>query len=263
MPTRQTRRLIVALVSILAWIWLISAFFSAIPELFGSSPVGGLFTIAGGFFTYFATQGTARMIGRWLGLGRENAGRITFKTLRDNWPGRPIDETPVRLSAPLRGVGGWLLFFIIFITIVSPVETLAFTAIDINSTATLYPELPRLAQWSAYVSIYWMIAVFASVVLCFAGYLLWSNRKADSVTFAKIVLWICWPLSSLAVLEITYFIFNLPMARVLSLESAKMATFNVLAATACTYYLSASARVKNTYDHDPLLSGKELSEPTP
>jgi hypothetical protein len=261
MATRQNRRRVVILISILAWIWLISAFSSGLPDLLGSSPINGLFTIIGGFFSYFATQGTARMIGRWMGLGREGADRITFKTFHDSCWVERADETFAKPAAAAHGMGGWLLVFILVVAVASPLAILIFTASDVKSMAITYPELPRLAQWSTYVSVYWAVAVFSSMLLCFTGYRLWANRVADSIIFAKLILWICWPLCSLVVLEFTCVIFKLPPANMLSLGSAKMAVLNLIAAVVWTCYLTISARVKNTYDHTLGLSGKELVEP--
>ena len=135
----------------------------------------------------------------------------------------------------LIGVGGWLTFFCLSLTIVSPIFHLNIAAKAFKSL--LYPghvAQSTLIRLAAVFVIYVGLAIFS----CICGYLLWSeNPRGPTVTKAYLVIG--------AAIVIT-------LDSVLTLAGLQIDLFRVvmgrLVYAVCWYaYLSTSERVRLTY----------------
>ena len=149
---------------------------------------------------------------------------------------QPTLQTPAAGSPHgLHGVGGWLTFFCVSLTIFAPI-------VHLNIAAKAFKSLlsptqlanGTLLRLDAVFVIYVGLAMFS----CVCGYLLWSeNPRGPGVTKAYLVI--------AAVLVITLY-------SVLVLAGMKIDLFSIvlrrLVYTVCWYaYLSTSERVRLTY----------------
>jgi Protein of unknown function (DUF2569) len=135
----------------------------------------------------------------------------------------------------LYGVGGWLAFFCVSLTIFAPIVHLKIAAKAFKNL--MYPghlAQSTLLRLDAVFVIYAGLAIFS----CVCGYMLWSeNPRGPGVTKAYLVI-------AAAVVIVLY--------SVLALAGMKIDLFTIvlgrLVYTVCWYaYLSTSVRVRLTY----------------
>lgn len=158
-------------------------------------------------------------------------------------------------NSHLSGVGGWLTLLIIVLMLGYPLGGLF---LMVNASFEL-GELPRLVEQVA-----WLLFLIPSASGVFAGYRLWNIHTSESVHFARLAVWLTWPLGG-TVLAV-YFLCVAFHDRNFSNSVAMRDLVDALlirivwpfvgscaVAFIWTLYLKHSVRVKNTY-LPPLLS---------
>jgi hypothetical protein len=166
-----------------------------------------------------------------------------------NLPKRTPDAMTTPNSAPkppLTGVGGWLAFLCIALTLLSPL-------VSVGQTIKVYEELaPRFAAFPP-LRIGWMIEVilFGAMVLygVYTGLQLWS-KNTGAVVHAK-RLFVLMPIAT-AVGCVPYFLIGLPTDAVagIATESGKDIVKTVIACALWYAYLNRSRRARNTFPQD-------------
>jgi len=151
-------------------------------------------------------------------------------------------QTPQETASEYRGVKGWLLFFCISLTTLSPLITLGNLASGCSAASRVADRLPALMTATGIDSV---LAVLVMALGIFAGVSLWTVRP-NAVPVAKLYL-IALPVY--AVLEIALFLAILP-PRVSDALTSR-GTISVLRSLCYAglwfAYLSRSKRVKATY----------------
>jgi hypothetical protein len=90
----------------------------------------------------------------------------------------------VLTAAPLSGVRGWLLFFVITLTVLNPAATVAGQWLSWSQVASLFDRLPGLLFLSA---VNLLVAVALASFSVYAGVALW-RRKVGAVHIARVFL---------------------------------------------------------------------------
>ncbi|HKF55307.1 MAG TPA: DUF2569 family protein, partial [Blastocatellia bacterium] len=151
-------------------------------------------------------------------------------------------QTPQEAASEYRGVKGWLLFFCISLTILSPLITLGNLASGCSAASRVADRLPALMTATGIDSV---LAVLVMALGIFAGVSLWTVRP-NAVPVAKLYLIV---LPVYAVFEIALFLAILP-PRVSDALTSR-GTISVLRSLCYAglwfAYLSRSKRVKATY----------------
>lgn len=134
----------------------------------------------------------------------------------------------------LRGVGGWLLFFCISLTIISPIMHVIIAAQALNNLARARVPIETLLRLGLVGAIYSGLAVFS----CFAGVMLWMEKpRAVSVAKAYLLVGAVLPIFLFLALHLAGI--QVHLSRVI---------FRRIVSSAVWYsYLEASRRVKITY----------------
>lgn len=158
-------------------------------------------------------------------------------------PLQPASPSPP-VDAQYRGVGGWLLFLCVSLTILAPLITLIVAATGFSDSLELYDQFPGLLVTVVIDSI---LSVGLMAFSIYAGIGLWSIRPG-AVQTAKAFLW-CY-LGYHIIAAILPFMAGLPSAvNELLIEETSKDTFRSIIYFAIWYsYLNQSKRVKATYN---------------
>ncbi|MEY4268847.1 MAG: hypothetical protein RLZZ58_63 [Pseudomonadota bacterium] len=145
----------------------------------------------------------------------------------------------------LYGVGGWLLFLVVIIGIISPLRVLVETAANLNiddaTAASLGPN------WGTYVGLTWVIAALSVVGAIWLAWRLYKVHTPQTLKIAKVGLWALAFAPSLADMATSALLFPDIMGAYFggdfAIQFAKLFVFP----TVWTLYLFKSRRVANTY----------------
>ena len=145
----------------------------------------------------------------------------------------------------LRGVGGWLLFLIVGLTVLGPLLGTGATFGQFSSLETTYPNLKNNTSWSSYKSFSWTVFVVMAIVGFSAGYRLSHEHRPETVRYAVICLWVIGPikvlidtLGSAAIFNTSPFASGEPLGQLIG---------SIIGVGIWILYLKKSVRVKNTY----------------
>lgn len=159
----------------------------------------------------------------------------------------------------LSGVGGWLRFLIVMMTILSPLWGWGVITRDIQSTERLYPALLASSAWFQYKQLSWCVFAVTAAMYFAAGYRLWKSPVRESVRFAILVLWLASPLGNVARGIVVLVTFGTATAGAMLPRLVKAAVASAIGAAIWTTYLLRSSRVRNTYLVTPSATRKPLS----
>lgn len=179
----------------------------------------------------------------WMSNDRDQWSDAAYEAICHVLSERGVTVPPQKVFAPppprYRGVRGWLLFFCISLTIISPLATVAQLRVTIESESRLFDLHPGLR-----VMVLLDIALAAFGM--YAGICLW-RVALGAVKKVKLFLW-C-KLAYLVVPPpiILLFIARLPMNGATISELMKEVALPVISFLIPMAYLSQSKRVKATY----------------
>ena len=148
-------------------------------------------------------------------------------------------------SAPgaLYGVGGWLAFLVVILSVISPLKAFGETAKVLREAVQAYPEVVTVPAWSGYVAGVW---VLLAGVVGWQWYVCWllANRfEPRSINWAKVLL-LAAPIATLLCdMALGQFFLGVsdPSDSIASTLGA------LLSGLIWIGYLSKSRRVANTY----------------
>lgn len=147
----------------------------------------------------------------------------------------------------LRGVGGWLMFFIITIMVFSPLKLVASSLANFSDTERLYPVLIGFSPWEEYKFFNWMMAFIAIVIFVWCGWILLKHHTWASVRRTIICIWTVPILLVLGdVIAADYFL-DLGPSETMGAEVTVNFAGVAIYATIWSLYLTLSRRVENTY----------------
>ncbi|AZY49657.1 DUF2569 domain-containing protein [Bordetella avium] len=234
MPINHGLRIVARVLSILAWLALTVCILVAMgnPRAIGIV-IGNLGL---GIVSFAILQGIAWGIARLSGNAKSDNGRLPFLRRTDSVP-----------TAGPKGVGGWLLLFIIVLMLFSPLRNIASTAIELNEAEKQYPELLSIAKWSTYKITMWCIVLTSVALNLFAGQRLRKHHAPDSVTLAIKALWFSGPFCQILVALAGIFILEVSIPTYLDTGAMGPFLSSILGAILWTAYLKKSRRVRNTY----------------
>ena len=149
------------------------------------------------------------------------------------------------MNGELKGVGGWLAFFILVLAVISPVINSILTYLALYSA-----EMAALAFtdfWPSIQLFEWSVVGLGALIGWFAAYRLYQVHNWLSVQIAIAAVWIIGlGLSVLEVFGVSYFT-GLPADLLLSAAQPQDFIRPFIFGIVWTAYLLKSERVANTY----------------
>lgn len=145
------------------------------------------------------------------------------------------------------GVGGWLMFFVISLMVLSPARAILETAVNLKDAERLYPTIVNVAEWVNYKMSIWAALLAVSSLMVWAGWNLLKVHVPSSVRNAIIVIWISSLLLQGADAYLSWLFFDIGPAEFLGPEMIGPLLGSLAYAFIWTWYLKVSVRVTNTY----------------
>jgi len=144
------------------------------------------------------------------------------------------------------GIGGWLLFLIIGMTVLGPLMAIGGTGAAFSSAEQQYPNIVNLSSWSSYKTVTWIVQLIVCVISIWGGYGLATQRNPEVVSRAKTVIWINYA-GAMIVIGMIIPAIMLPNGGSIAAESLPKLIAALIPACIWTTYLGRSKRVRNTY----------------
>lgn len=150
------------------------------------------------------------------------------------------------LNGP-KGVGGWLAFLIVVLTITSPLMNIFTVAKEISDIERENPLISMLVPYIHYKWFCWGIVVITSVISIAVGCMLWKKHEWKIVQLTIGVLWLIGPVP--IVLAGMYFWISFGSDMFGGFLKGATGSFvkSIFWASIWTAYLLKSRRVGNTY----------------
>lgn len=162
----------------------------------------------------------------------------------------PISPSPDRSGDPFpdapKGVGGWLIFLIIVLSVLNPLANIGMLAAELRRVEQETPYLLQIPVFIHYKWFSWALVLICSAIGIAAGYMLWKKHVWKSVRQAIVAIWIMGPLATVFVALYIYMNFG-SMAAEAGGEIIGSLIRSLLFAGIWTTYLLRSKRVRNTY----------------
>lgn len=93
----------------------------------------------------------------------------------------------------LEGVGGWLRFLVVVLSILAPMFTLGQTASGISDTERMQPTIVALDAWRNIRMVLWAVALTQSAIFFAAGWRLANRLRPSTPRFAIACMWVGGP----------------------------------------------------------------------
>ena len=148
----------------------------------------------------------------------------------------------------LRGVGGWLAFFILTLTVFGPLRAIAQTWGNLYGDASVAAAYAD--RWVLLQAVEWLLVAFAVGTSMFIGWRLYAVHVWRSVQLAIAGLWLIAPIVLLVDSIAVSLIAGMSLSALLGLTAGELARTAAYGAI-WTAYLLRSRRVANTYDRHP------------
>lgn len=143
----------------------------------------------------------------------------------------------------LRGIGGWLLFFLIVIMVIGPAMSALSLNAELDAVAAADPEWAASLEYEDTVYGAWFVWGAAALVAWLSGLLMFFRKKSSTVWFTIIVLWLIGPaLNALIMLDLA------SVGEQITAELWVGFARSFVPAAIWTAYLMMSERVANTYN---------------
>lgn len=147
----------------------------------------------------------------------------------------------------LEGVGGWLRFFIVSLTILAPLAILGRITGEIQAAESQFPNLLNLPLWAQMKEISWIFGVVQGAILVGAGFILWKTRLKSTPKRVIMMLWVGGPATTILSLLAIAYVSAQPLAEVINHEALGGVLGSCVSALIWSTYLVRSVRVRNTY----------------
>lgn len=146
----------------------------------------------------------------------------------------------------MRGVGGWLAFFVIALCVLGPSQLISSTVVGFSTLEASIPGASVLPAWQDYKLYTWIVIGLVIGLRLLAGGLLTNHFKPLSVRVAISVLWVTPLITSVGTLISAKAAFGAETP-VSPVDTAYVFMANIVIAAVWTSYLVKSVRVRNTY----------------
>ena len=148
-----------------------------------------------------------------------------------------------KLDEDIRGIGGWLLVFVILLMLVGPALAGLSIIAELQAAAVDEPEWATTIDYEDALIGAWFVWGFTTLLAMIAGLLLIFRRKPSSVWTTISILWIIGPTLNLLLLLDSY-----SVGESITAESWVGMVRSLIPAGIWTAYLLLSDRVANTYN---------------
>jgi hypothetical protein len=159
------------------------------------------------------------------------------------WMVREIRSRGKKSGADLHGVRGWLLFFLISMTVISPLVGLGRTASAITSAESQAPALMTMENWVTYKSATWLLVFGVIIWQWYVAFCLTKHQTPSSVAKTKLFLASAPGLLVLGDMVLATTVMNVSVPN----EWIAALVKGYLASAVWYAYFARSRRVKNTY----------------
>lgn len=243
-------------ISVVSWIALCGGLLTTVSlSMMARRDVGIVFFVGllASVSTWALAQGLVWIIDGFAG-NKDESSSLLWPIKKKNRTSSQTAIENIAVSPPLPksredlyGVGGWLVFFLITLAVVTPITVLGGTALNISETERLYPGIINHAPWKNYKIVTWAAALTAAGSYCWCGWVMRKQHIPSSVNTAIICMWVV-PISVLCVdvIAADYFLKITP-TEMLGSEALASLVKVFIYATIWTLYLKLSKRVRNTY----------------
>ncbi len=158
----------------------------------------------------------------------------------------PFGSAP-QSDAPV-GMGGFLSFFTFMISVFAPLSQLGRISSVIRESEEKLPFLKDSIDWSNLVSITWMLAGIYIVAYCYAGIILRSDFRKETIDKVVAIMWACGPVLSIAMNSVNNYYYNKIDPDIIASDGFNGQLIGtIILAALWTAYLVRSKRVQNTY----------------
>ncbi|MET3439500.1 hypothetical protein ABIC94_000245 [Variovorax paradoxus] len=150
---------------------------------------------------------------------------------------------------PKDGVGGWLMFLVVNLTLITPVFGVLMNFNELGIVENANPILRTISVWATYKQWHWGLVLVSMTASVLAGLGLWKSRQPRAVRGAIFVLWLLGPVT-FAVLTFglpAIFFGKAAVAQLPLSEFFGPAIRALLPTLIWTLYLTFSERVRLTY----------------
>ena len=148
-----------------------------------------------------------------------------------------------KVDEDIRGIGGWLLFFVIVLMLVGPALAGLSIMAELQAAAVEEPEWATTIDYEDTVIGAWVVWGITTLLAEIAGLLLIFRRRPSSVWATISILWIIGPILNALVLLDSY-----SVGESITAELWVGMVRSLIPAGIWTAYLLLSDRVANTYD---------------
>ncbi|TKR53431.1 DUF2569 domain-containing protein [Allopusillimonas ginsengisoli] len=253
MNAKEGMSRIAKLISVLAWVTLaLGSIATATATLSDRKPEWSLFflILALLLVVFAAMQGIVWIMDGFIG-NKEAQSNILWPYKRNKRPVTPkFDQVKAAKNAErdlhLRGVGGWLLWLVIVLMVLTPLFGFGQTSNNLGEAEALYPNLIGLPAWQNYKDSSWVLAWIAAGASFTAGYRLFKFHHPGSVSLTIAVLWVTPIATTIADSFLANHFLDVSMADA-GMEIIAALIKGLLSASIWTAYLKLSRRVRNTY----------------
>ena len=146
-----------------------------------------------------------------------------------------------------RGVGGWLAFLVLSLTLFAPLRRLGDTATEFKKAEKSDASLLTDLRWSRYRHKSCAIGSASAALSMTAGVRLWLIHRRNSVHFAILASWAMMPVASHLDAVSIWAIYGPKDAAASLPRMLQSSLISTLSAGLWTEYLMLSKRVRNTY----------------
>jgi len=155
----------------------------------------------------------------------------------------PVPPTAVDNPGPV-GVGGWLLFLCIWLTVVVPLVNVGLVGLDLSATLPNASRVPGLMALSVINAVMVLALIGFSI---FAGVSLWRRRDPGAVKILRVYLF-CFLGSKLIATVLPFVVgMNRELAQEIALSVGGGTSSAVVFAMGVLLYTQRSKRVRATY----------------
>jgi hypothetical protein len=174
---------------------------------------------------------------------------ISYFVIRyeSNMKSRPFG-TPPEVDKPV-GIRGFLYFFTFMISAFSPLLQAGRIGNFVSKSEENLPFLKENSDWSNLVSVYWILTGISVSAACYAGLILRSDFRRETVAKVVVIMWAFGPGMSVIIHNIENAFFKKINPEIIGYSEgfSNQMIGMVISAAIWTAYLFNSKRVQNTY----------------
>lgn len=170
-------------------------------------------------------------------------------------PPAPMTALPKPVTPPGTGVGGWLALLVVGLVLLGPLRSVQQISESLSSSEATTPQLATHPIWESYKTWTWAIVLSSAALSIFTGVRLSISREASVVKYAIAALWLCGPVSAVAIgIAVPLLTFGAYLKAEDVIGDSEVlggVLGSTVVAIIWTIYLANSKRVRDTYVLNP------------